>query len=276
MRTIRCTTGEDTFVDDWNYDYLSQYTWRVQNGYVIRSTQDGQVFLHKEVLSLVGYVDFGIGDHRNRNPLDNREENLRPATHSQNSQNCGLLAINKSGYIGVHWHPRHERWMVKVKSGATATYPGYFEDLLEAVKAYDVAALYFHDPDFVVLNLERWHYPAGHPDTWPPGPFSEVIHRCRRQRGTGVKYNNVSGYWGVSWNRTSQRWISNTRINGRRISLTTTEHLLDAVKIYDIITIHLGRDTINLGRDHYPPGPPSEWPEDTIPDCPALRRLIDG
>jgi hypothetical protein len=50
--------------------------------------------------------------------------------------------------------------------------------------------------------------------------------------------------------------------------------LLDAVKVADIVVIHLGRDKINLGRDHYPPGPPRDWPEESIPDCPALRRLI--
>ena len=275
MRELHLTNSDEpAIVDAEYYDYFSQFTWRVQNGYVVRSTQEGPVFLHKEVLSLAGHVDFGIGDHINRNTLDNRKGNLRPATHSQNSQNCGLRRDNKSGYIGVIWHTQWEKWMVKVKSDGRVTYPGYFEDLLEAVKTYDIAALYFHDADFVVLNLERWHYPPGHPDTWPPGDFSDVIHRCRQQRGEGLQYNNVSGYVGVSWNKGAKQWVSNTRINGRKLHLCCISDLLQAVKVADIAAIHLGRDKINLGRDHYPPGPPKDWPEDAIPDCPALRRLI--
>jgi hypothetical protein len=50
--------------------------------------------------------------------------------------------------------------------------------------------------------------------------------------------------------------------------------LLAAVKATDAAAIALGRDKINLGREHYPVGPPRDWPEDAIPDCPALKRLI--
>jgi hypothetical protein len=134
--------------------------------------------------------------------------------------------------------------------------------------------LHFHDPDFVVLNLARWQYPPGHPDTWPPGSFSDTIHRCRQQRGGGLQYNNISGYVGVSWHIVHKTWAANIRKDGRKIFLTGRADLLYVVKVADIAAIHLGRDKINLGRDHYPPGPPRDWPEESIPDCPALRRLI--
>ena len=52
--------------------------------------------------------------------------------------------------------------------------------------------------------------------------------------------------------------------------------LLDAVKVADTAAIHLGRDKINLSREHYPAESPRDWPEESIPDCPALRRLIEA
>jgi hypothetical protein len=188
MRTIRCTTGEEAIVDDWNFDYLSQWTWYVQNGYVRRTIYETRtqkstpVFLHKEILCLAGYTDFETVDHVNRNSLDNQEGNLRTATHCQNSQNRGLLCTNKSGYTGVHWVQRVQKgkWVSHVESDGKKRHLGYFEHLLDAIKARDVGVLYFHDADFATLNLERWHYPPGHPDTWPTGDFSGIIHRCRR------------------------------------------------------------------------------------------------
>lgn len=43
-------------------------------------------------------------DHINRNGLDNRKANLRPASHSQQNMNKGLQSNNKSGYRGIFYH----------------------------------------------------------------------------------------------------------------------------------------------------------------------------
>jgi hypothetical protein len=89
---------------------------------------------------------------------------------------------------------------------------------------------------------------------------------------------NVSGYRYVSWSKPYEKWFVGVRVRGRTKTLCFGLHLnlLDAVKVADIAAIHLGRDKINLGREHYPVGLPRDWPEESIPDCPALRRLIDA
>jgi hypothetical protein len=167
MRTIRCTTGEDTIVDDWNYDYFSQFNWHIQHGYVFRNSSNGVVYMHREVLHLVGHADFETADHIDNNSLDNRKANLRPATYSQNNQNRGLISTNRSGYTGVRWRAQRRKWVPRVDSNGRTTDLGHFEDLLEAIKVRDIAALHCYDAEFIVLNLGREHYPPGSPRDWP-------------------------------------------------------------------------------------------------------------
>jgi hypothetical protein len=278
MRELQLTNSNKVaLVDDEYYDYFNQWDWYICNGYVMRTTGKG-ILLHREVLRRAGHVDFGVGDHRNRLPLDNRKENLRPATPSQNAQNRGITSNNTSGYIGV-WR-QFGKLSARAELNGTKTSLGTFDvdKHKQAGQAADVGRIWFHDADFVVLNFERSDYPPGHPSTWPPGPYSDVIRRCRRQ----PICNGILGYWNVRWHTPRKGWVARIKTNGKLIHLgifkdsLPNKHtaLLDAVKVADIAAIHLGRDKINLGRDHYPPGPPRDWPEDAIPDCPALRRLI--
>lgn len=54
-------------------------------------------------------------DHINGIRCDNRIENLRPATKSQNRMNVGLTAQNTSGIKNVMWMKKSKCWRVQVK-----------------------------------------------------------------------------------------------------------------------------------------------------------------
>ena len=53
-------------------------------------------------------------DHINGDKSDNRIENLREVTDSQNRMNVGISCKNKSGVKNVHWHKAGNCWRVQV------------------------------------------------------------------------------------------------------------------------------------------------------------------
>jgi hypothetical protein len=68
-------------------------------------------------------------DHINNDRLDNRIENLRIATDSQNNCNKGIQANNTSGSKNVKWHERIKKYEVSVQINKQRKYIGVFEDL---------------------------------------------------------------------------------------------------------------------------------------------------
>jgi len=60
-----------------------------------------------------GYIPKEI-DHINGDRQDNRLENLRSVTRSQNQFNKAMAQNNTSGYRGVSWHKKSQQWVIRV------------------------------------------------------------------------------------------------------------------------------------------------------------------
>lgn len=78
-------------------------------------------------------------DHINHNGLDNRRSNLRLCSHSGNQHNTRLRSTNTSGYKGIGWHKRREKWQVAITTNGIRRYLGYFTDINDAVIARKAA-----------------------------------------------------------------------------------------------------------------------------------------
>ena len=90
-------------------------------------------------------------DHANHNPLDNRIENLRQVTVSQNIQNSKLSAANSSGYRGVSRDKRRNKWDAYIHFNYRKKHLGSFDNICDAAKAYAVAAskIHTHNPEAI-------------------------------------------------------------------------------------------------------------------------------
>lgn len=100
---------EDVFyIDKDDYKKIKDYCWsKSNNGYVVaRNGEKKQLMLLHNFIMGSKYID-----HRNRNRLDNRKENLRNATSQQNNMNKSIQKNNKSGVVGVFFDNKRQRWI---------------------------------------------------------------------------------------------------------------------------------------------------------------------
>lgn len=110
------------------------------NYYTVR-VEGTQHFLHKIVYEMhCGEVDTGV-DHRDGDKTNNRIENLRPATKSQNEANTARRSTNTSGYKGVYWLKNAGKWRAKIDFNKKQIHIGLFDSKHEAAIAYNRKAI---------------------------------------------------------------------------------------------------------------------------------------
>lgn len=144
MRTIplRDRTGAivaEVLVDDADYEWLSQWRWSLHRGarQLYAERHEGTrrnkrtIRMHRQIAGLQ-HGDGRMVDHRNRNGLDNRRENLRIAGRGDrdNKQNLDPYRTNTSGARGVT--RRGDRYIAQATVNYKAHYLGMFATLEEA------------------------------------------------------------------------------------------------------------------------------------------------
>lgn len=91
-------------------------------------------------------------DHINHVGTDNRRENLRLASHAQNSRNRLIDKRNTSGYKGVAWDKRNSKWQVHIRVNSKQKLLGRFTDIKEAARIWNQAAVEVYG-EFACLNV---------------------------------------------------------------------------------------------------------------------------
>lgn len=148
MKQIKLTQGKVALVDDADYEELSEYKWYASKykniWYAERMgrTSWGKRYvirMHRQILGL-NYKDNNYVDHWNHNGLDNRRQNLRVCTQTQNCYNKRHQHQKSSGFQGVSWCDRQLQWRASITYKNSHKFLGYFDFEEEAAKAYNKAA----------------------------------------------------------------------------------------------------------------------------------------
>lgn len=87
------------------------------------------VYFHGEI------PDGHVVDHINHDGLDNRLENLRLVTQSQNAKNMPKYSSNRSGLPGVHFSQTKRVWVAQTNIAGKRVCLGWFDNIFDAACA---------------------------------------------------------------------------------------------------------------------------------------------
>jgi hypothetical protein len=135
--------------------FLSEANWYTHEGnksaYAAKTNDDKKkLLLHRAILGDLAATE---PDHNNHNGFDNRRQNLRLGTHSQNIAHS-RRPTGRSGFRGVHpSRPGVNRWRARINIDGKWHHLGTFPTAEEAARVYDKAAIERYGRDFAMLNF---------------------------------------------------------------------------------------------------------------------------
>jgi hypothetical protein len=155
-RWVPLTRSLFALVDEADFADVSRWNWCAMQTrgvwYAIRGRtpndaggKTAPVLLHRYLL---GEPAEDV-DHRDRDGLNNRRENLRKATSTQNSMNT-MSRSGSSRFKGVSWSRNH--WRAAMRLNYKTIHLGRFDTEEEAARAYDEAARRLHG-EFARVNF---------------------------------------------------------------------------------------------------------------------------
>lgn len=133
--------------------------WRVYGmnsnttrGYCQMNFQGKPQFIHRIIYAYFHNISLdtlGVMDHVDQNKMNNRIDNLREATSSENQLNRTKTRDNTSGHKNICWHKRVSKWQFQIVINGKKT-SKYFKNLQEAIAYRD--DFYTANPDILFGN----------------------------------------------------------------------------------------------------------------------------
>lgn len=135
------TRSFDILVSEIDYHKVNNHKWTInRQGYAVRNVNYKIVLLHRFIMNPEKGM---VVDYINSNKLDNRRENLRICSNSQNLLNRGPTKRNKSGLKGVSFDTYSKSWKAQLIVNKKKVFNKRFKtkelayiSYLEAIKKY--------------------------------------------------------------------------------------------------------------------------------------------
>ncbi len=159
---IPMDNGLYALVDAADYEWLNQYKWsRCGAGYAGRYEKGKVIYMHRQIMQAPKGV---VVDHIDGNRANNSRSNLRLCTCSENGYNNVKRIGSASRFKGVFRRKKDGRWYAMVFFRGKYIWLGFFDDEVEAARAFDRKAVELGIV-FARLNF---------PEEWPPERRQEV------------------------------------------------------------------------------------------------------
>lgn len=153
MKLIELTQGKFAKVDDEDFEELARYKWHYSDygrtGYARRMNYKKRPYLLRMHCVLLCVAPPLMVDHINGDGLDNRKENLRVVSKSQNMMNRSIQKNSSSGYKGVS--KCLGKWRAYIVVDRKQIHLGVFDEKINAAIAYNEAVVKYHG-EYAVLN----------------------------------------------------------------------------------------------------------------------------
>ena len=156
MQRIPLTQGQFALVDDDDFEELSQFKWyaqwnpHTQSFYAMRNIRltNGKPATERMARRILGLErgDKRQADHLNHQTLDNRRENLRIVTATQNKRN------NRTK--GYSWHKRDKKFHAQIRVNGVRRHLGLYDSPAEARDAYLKAKRVYHPSAPALVYME--------------------------------------------------------------------------------------------------------------------------
>jgi len=248
MKLLVLKTGEPVLLDDTDYDSLRGEVIRARRGsrtnvyaHIEVKNGDGQYstkLLHRYLLNPPEDM---LVDHINGCGLDNRRENLRIVTPTENNRNRKIGRYwsgkqhkesrdHSTGFIGVSSTAKSGKFRAYISTGGreypTQHWLGIYNSAEEAARQRDRAAVYFFG------QQARLNFPDQSESVEPASP-AQIRSEMRKRHGK----NN--GLKGVS--QSAYGWLSTIRHNYHTYYLGVYSTDKDAALAFDSAALYFGR-----------------------------------
>lgn len=135
-RTKETHSGRD--VHRWNTRYAGKRALyhKSLKGYLLGRIHSMYFSAHRVVWALHhGAWPTMFIDHINGNPADNRIENLRDVSNSENARNAKTYSTNTSGRTGVHYQTALQKYAAYIRIADRKLHLGFYDNLDDAIAA---------------------------------------------------------------------------------------------------------------------------------------------